>query len=165
MITRYPKLSKESLEGLQKLRDEVPLLKSESHRRRMGERGFRSLSQYNYSRWYTWDSGTRKLYKSLLPENQSEAALIGWYLVVPRRGFLDRMTKWVGERMAGTIITYSLNGDQVIRINDQDVIVNQGEGIGFHLSNVHEIKPPKREQLWACLMVLGEPDIHHPPVE
>lgn len=165
VITRYPKLTVDQVVGLKDLQSELSMTESISHRRRMGEGGINALSRYSYSRWYSWDSKTRQLFKSHIPEQQANAALIGWYLKIPRRGFLDRMTTWVGSKEAGTIIAYSLNGDQVIRINDQDVIVNQGEGIGFHLSNIHEIKPPKREQLWACLMVLGEPDIHHPTAE
>ncbi len=163
MYVRFPKLSDEALATLQRLRDQVQFTESESHRRRMGENGQQALSRYRYSRYFFWPHAIRSAFKAQFPSKQAGQAVVGWYLELdPEVGFLDRMTYWVGKRQSGTSIAYALHADQVIYINDEPVTVPKGEGIGFNLSEIHEIKPSDDGQLWACVMVLGAPERYQP---
>ncbi|MNF18686.1 hypothetical protein D3C80_2229140 [compost metagenome] len=45
---------------------------------------------------------------------------------------------------------------QHILINGQKVILNAGEGIAFHVSQLHEVKKSKLDALWANTMVQGK---------
>lgn len=157
MYTRYSKLSDESLAALDQLCTELEWKHSTSHRRRMGENGINALSEYDNTRWFTWTHEQRLRFRAAMPENQQKKALVGYYIqFAPVTGFLDRMTTWVDKpASSGTIIAYALQDNQVIYLNDEPVVVNRGEGIGFNLGTVHEVKASEQGQLWANMMVLG----------
>lgn len=160
MITRLKKLSPTKVHTLRQLFDTFNLRQASSHRQRMGENRSANLSVYFTTRWFSWRSHVRDLFKEQLPVGMVNQAMVGWYLSLPpETGFLDRMTTWVGkEAGSGTAMAYSLQDGQVILLNDTEYVVNRGEGIGFHLSEVHEIKSSTEGQLWACVMVRGNPD-------
>lgn len=146
-------LSPTAVHVLSDLAANVAFTRSESHRRRMGANGQDALSQYLYSRWYTWDRKQRLRFKRALPQPLIERALVGWFLALPPGdGFLDRMEAWVGVPMSGTVVAYALNRDQRVLLNDTEVFVPQSEGLIFNLQVVHEIKPSPTGQLWACVM-------------
>jgi hypothetical protein len=154
----YPALSAEQQAELIELSKEMKWIEAYSFRRRMGVNGADALSIYKNTRWFTWTAKQRNKYKALLPEHMVNQAVVGWYLDLPAGdGFLDRMTVWVDKPNSGTAIAYALRGDQTILINDKPVLVKQGQGIGFSLREIHEIKPSEEGQLWACVMVRGQP--------
>lgn len=160
MITRLKKLSPSKAHALYQLFDTFTLKQASSHRLRMGENRMDNLSVYFTTRWFKWRYQVRDLFKEQLPEAMVNQAMVGWYLhLPPETGFLDRMTTWVDKQAgSGTVMAYALQDGQVIILNEQEHVVNRGEGIGFHLSEVHEIKPSTEGQLWACIMVRGNPD-------
>ena len=158
MYVRYPKLSDDNLATLEELVRELNWVASISHRRRMGENLQDNLSQYTNTRWFKWTHEQRQRFRSAIPENQHSKALVGYFIeFAPKTGLLDRMTTWKDDPAnSGTIIAYALK-DGVILLNDTEVDVKRGEGIGFNLSVIHEIKPSDNGQLWANLMVMGDP--------
>lgn len=158
MFTRFPSLTLKEVKELNTLAESVEMIPSASHRRRIGDNGKNNLSNYQYSRYFNWTHEQREQFKTFFPEAVSSKALVGWFLDIPAEvGLLDRMSTWVGKKMAGTSIAFALANDQTIYINDQKVVVPKGEGIGFKLSEVHEIRKGGPEQRWACVMVLGDP--------
>lgn len=162
MHVMFPPLAEDAVEQLIELRKELRMTESKSHRRRMGAHRHKALSQYRYSRWYTWTSEQRKRFKALFPSKPVDNALIGWFLELDKvDGFLDLMTYWFNKPMAGTVVSYALT-DASIWLNDERIDVPKGTGIGFNLSVLHEIKPQMNDQLWACVMVLGNPKKHLP---
>lgn len=158
MYKLYPKLSKDAIDNLKALRGELPMVESHSIRRRMGENGPARLSWYLTTRSFTWTAAQRARFVAELPPVQTKGSLVNWFVEYPAKtGFLDRMVYWVGADIAGTVIAYALDGDYEILIQDKRVVVPRGEGIGFNLREIHEIKESKTGQLWACMMVLGDP--------
>ncbi len=158
MYTNYPKLSEEAIAELKALRQELPMVESHSIRRRMGENGPKRLSWYLTTRSFTWLSAQRARFNAQLPAVQTEGSVVNWFVEYPAHtGFLDRMVYWVDKDRAGTVIAYALDGDYEILLEDKSVVVPRGEGIGFNLRVIHEIKESKPGQLWACMMVLGDP--------
>lgn len=160
MITRLKKLTPSRVTRLRELFDTFSLTQATSHRQRMGENGAENSSVYFTTRWFGWRYQVRDLFKEQLPPAIVSKALVGWFLhLPPNTGFLDRMTTWVGrEDESGTAMAYSMQDGQVIRLNDVEHQLNRGDGIGFNLSEVHEIFPSDAGQLWACVMVRGRPD-------
>lgn len=159
MYTLYPKLSEENITELKALKGELNFVESKAQRRRMGENGLNRASWYLTSRSFTWLQEQRARFAKLVPEKQVKNSLVSWFVEYPAKtGFLDRMTYWVDKTMAGTVIVYALDGDYEILIENKRVVVPRGEGIGFSLRLVHEIKESKAGQLWACMMVLGDPE-------
>jgi len=159
----YPALDEQNVKALVELRSEFELPNVRSNSRRMGENSCHNLSVYKNTRWFSWNRDQRQRFKDALPKKQWEKAVVGWFLDFPaKEGFLDRMTTWVNEVQSGTIIAYALRTNQSILINDEPVMVKKGEGIGFSLRNIHEIKRSQEGQLWACVMVLDSPDRYMP---
>jgi hypothetical protein len=160
MITLLKKLSPTRVTRLRQLFDTFNLKQASSHRLRMGENGASNQSVYFTTRWFTWRYQIRDMFKAQLPEAMVNSAMVGWFLhLPPETGFLDRMTTWVGkEAGSGTAMAYSLQDGQVIYLNDIPHQLNRGDGIGFNLSEIHEIRPSAEGQLWACVMVRGRPD-------
>lgn len=162
MYTIYPKLTDAQVKALIALKGELPMVQSLSLRRRMGENGVNNLSEYMNSRWFTWSRKQRQVFRDNFPERQWEKCVVAWFLEVPpNTGFLDRMTYWLNTPMAGTAIAYALK-DQEILIEDNVVTVPKGTGIGFSLRKIHEIKKSANGQLWACTMVMGDPEDFKP---
>lgn len=160
MITRLKKLTPTRVTRLRQLYDTFNVPQATARRLRMGENGNANSSVYHTTRWFSWRYQVRDMFKEQLPENMVNSAMVGWFLdLPPETGHLDRMTTWVGKEAAsGTAMAYSLQDGQVIYLNDVAYQLNRGDGIGFHLSEVHEIRPSKEGQLWACVMVRGRPD-------
>lgn len=158
MYVRYPKLPDESLATLEELLKELNWVNAVSHRRRMGENSYNNLSEYTNTRSFSWTHEQRERFRSTIPENQSRKALVSYFIeFAPKTGFLDRMTTWKDNpASSGTIIAYALK-DATILLNDTVVDVKRGEGIGFNLSVIHEVKASDNGQLWANMMVLGDP--------
>ena len=157
MIRLPIKLTPEQHKALSEMSREVRYTDAKSYRRRMGESG--RLSVYRYSKWLVWGLDGRKKFKSLLPETYVKRTLIGWFLDFPTiTGFLDRITTWVDKKGSGYIITYNISDTpNAILIDDEEVVVEPGEGIGFSLRHVHEIKSSKHRMTWASLMLQGPP--------
>lgn len=158
MYVRYPKLPDESLATLEKLVAELKWVNAVSHRRRMGENAYNNLSEYTNTRSFSWTHDQRERFRSAIPVKQHSKALVSYFIeFAPKTGFLDRMTTWTDNpASSGTIIAYALK-DAVILLNDTEVDVKRGEGIGFNLSVIHEIKASENGQLWANMMVMGDP--------
>lgn len=158
MYVRYPKLPDEALATLDELVKELNWVNAVSHRRRMGENRYNNLSEYTNTRWFSWTREQRDRFRSAIPEKQNSKALVGYFIeLAPKTGFLDRMTTWTDNpASSGTIIAYALK-DAVILLNDTEVDVKRGEGIGFNLSVIHEVKASENGQLWANVMVMGDP--------
>lgn len=158
MYVKFQAVSDTALLVLKDLSKEVPFVKAESYRRRMGENLNRALSIYSYSRWYGWSRHQRRIFQDNFYQESSDRSVVGWFLEIPAGdGFLDRQINWVGAKKAGCITAISLRGDQDILINDEVVTVREGEAVGFSLTNIHEIKPSTGGQLWACVMTLEDP--------
>lgn len=144
---------------LLELKEEVKFSDSAGSRMRVGKNGPYACSIYNYSKWFSWTHAQRETLKSVFPEKQTTHAMQSWFLDIPPKvGFLDVMNKWVGlGKECGKVLAYSLGGDQVIWINGSPIRLKKGEGIGFCLSEIHQIKPNLAGQLWACMMVRNKP--------
>lgn len=158
MYVTYPKLSSDSLKTLEELVLEINWADTKAHRLRLGENGGANISQYKTTRWFEWTAEQRARFRSALPDTHCKSALVGYFLgFEPKTGFLDRITTWEGDAAnSGTIIAYALK-DATILLNDVEIEVKRGEGIGFNLSVVHEVKASEEGQLWANVMVLGDP--------
>lgn len=153
MYLRYPKLDPQPLSALTHLAGAQSFENSVSYRRRIGAGGQQALSEYAYSRWYGWSRKDREGFQTCFPAHVVDRSVVGWFLKIPpTTGFLDRMTTWVGQKMAGTVLAYALMPEQELVLNDQVVTVADGEGVMFNLGIIHEIKPSSRGQLWACVM-------------
>jgi hypothetical protein len=154
MYTRLHTLSETTVAELCELKDTVSFSDSYGARRRQGKNNADALSIYNYSKWFNWTHAQRELIRKALPERQTKTAKQVWFLDIPARtGFLDVMTTWISKaHICGKICAYSLTDKQTIYIEGSAIQLNKGEGIHFCLSQIHEIKPSKEGQLWACVM-------------
>lgn len=122
---------------------------------RVGANGIEQLSVYETTKWLEWSRADRAEFKAALPTEFVEKAVIGSFLHLPANtGFLDTQDFWTKTPMAGTMCSYALEDDMDITINGQVVPVAKGQGIKFHLSNVHEISSKASSQNWACLMCM-----------
>lgn len=157
MYVFYSHLADANINTLTQLASEVEMVEARGRERRVGSNG--GISRYRNSRSFTWKHKQRELFKAQFPEKVIERMHVGSFLeITPAVGFLDRMTKWVDKPDAGVAVAYALNDDLTIYINDVEVLVAKGSGIGFSLSQVHEIKPTPTGQLWAIALVRGTPE-------
>jgi hypothetical protein len=152
MYTKLEKLTEENINSLKTLMSSVSFT---DKKKRLGAHGLDKLSIYLYSKWHDWDRNKKQTFKSNLPLAHVEKSLIGWFLHFPETvGFLDVMDAWVGKTMAGNIVAYALEENQKIWIDNQEILLEKGEGIKFSLRYLHEIKAGNPMQNWACLMLL-----------
>lgn len=150
MYNRLQNLSTENIQNLLNVASQVNFIDTN---KRMGANGVENPSIYTYSKWKTWSHSHRQLYKSMFNADDIDKALIGWYLKFSAdTGFLDLMTTWVTGRHCGSVIAYSLNNNQNLWLQGQELVLQQGEGIKFKLNVPHEVKQSSQEQLWACIM-------------
>lgn len=146
-------LSNEALQTFDSLITEVEFSNSNI---RLGANGLNQLSKYSSSRWYDWTADQRSLFKRHFGPD-SDKALVGWFLKLPAEvGFLDLMTYWEDKIMAGNIVAYSLSDNQKIRLANEEITVNRGNGIKFSLKIPHEIKKANIHQTWVCIMNLDK---------
>lgn len=120
----------------------------------MGVNGVNSLSVYNTSKWYFFGHKLRAEYKQQFPADKIAKAFTGWYLNIPKGGFIDKITTW--EDRASQNMHYfsvALYDNQVIIINDREHTFNAGDVCWFNIRNSYEIPQTDTEQLWACLLV------------
>lgn len=157
MYKQYTDVTETELEELETLSKEVKFQKAVGHRRRVGANGPNALSRYNVAKWFDWTHAQRELYRTKFPEPIQGKILQGWFLDIPRgTGFLDLMDYWVGKPLSGTVICTALK-NQSIYLDHKEIKVKKGQQIGFNLQTLHELKPSKDGQLWACVMILGCP--------
>lgn len=150
----YKKISVLSNESLSLLTSLIQEVNFSDKNIRLGANGANKLSKYSHSRWFNWNATQRSLFKSSFG-SESQKAIVGWFLTLPAdTGFLDLMTYWQDKIMAGTIIAYALDNDQRIWLNNNEIILNRGEGLEFSLRIPHEIKSSSVQQKWACIMKL-----------
>lgn len=122
---------------------------------RVGANGIEKLSVYETTKWLEWSREDRAAYKAALPAEFVEKAVIGSFLHLPATtGFLDIQDFWTKTPMAGTMCSFALEDDMDITINGETISVAKGQGIKFHLSNLHEISTKATDQNWACLMCM-----------
>jgi hypothetical protein len=151
MYKNLPKLNQENIDKLNSLRSQVPFTDKD---RRAGSSGLQKMSIYTYSKWKSWNRSQVLTFKESLDQSLVDKALIGWFLKFPATtGFLDLMTTWVGKD-CGIVSAFSLEDNQKIWLNGEEITLNKGEGIQFSLSVLHEVKTANFEQNWACLMSL-----------
>jgi hypothetical protein len=151
MYKNLPKLNQENIDNLNGLRSQITFTDTD---RRLGNSGLQKMSVYTYSKWKSWNRTQVATFKESLNQQIVDKALIGWFLKFSANtGFLDLMTTWVGKD-CGTIAAFSLEDNQKIWLNGEEITLNKGEGIQFSLSVPHEIKPAITDQCWACLMML-----------
>ncbi|MNF35470.1 hypothetical protein D3C81_331420 [compost metagenome] len=157
--THLPKIETEAVEALRTLYTEFNPRFATAQRRRVGANTNQNLSVYKDTRWFKWSAEQRKRFKDAFNNSPHVArALVGYFLEFPKNsGFLDLMDTWAdqGERSA-IIVAYAMYDGQHILINGQKVILNAGEGIAFHVSQLHEVKKSKLDALWANTMVQGK---------
>lgn len=150
----YKKLSTLPSDSVQILDSLIEEVSFNDKNIRLGANGINKLSKYSHSRWFDWTASQRSLFKMSFG-TESEKAIVGWFLTLPESiGFLDLMTYWQDKVMAGTIVSYALNNDQRIWLNNNEIILNRGEGLEFSLKVPHEIKSSNIQQNWACIMQL-----------
>lgn len=119
---------------------------------RLGANGTEKISNYSYSRWFDWTADQRMTFKNAFG-SEVDKAIVGWFLTFPANtGFLDLMTYWEDKKTAGKIVAYALNNNQKICINDNEEIINRGEGVKFSLKLPHEVKNHNIKQDWVCIM-------------
>jgi len=153
MYTLLPALDDGKVEALAELRQELTLSESTGTRLRIGKNIRDKESRYKYSRWFSWNRHQRAKYKELIPEPIVKRALQCWFLEFePHVGFLDTMTYWVGQESCGTVIAYALQDGMYINLAGNNIPVQKGEGIAFHLSTIHQVNPSQLGGLWACVM-------------
>lgn len=151
MYKKLETLTKTKLTKLQTLFSQVTFT---DKNRRVGANGLAKMSIYTYSKWTSWTRIEKAAYKECFNVKFIDKAVVGWFLHFPKdTGFLDVMNYWLDEPVAGIIVAYALD-DQEIIIDNEIVKVAAGEGIEFSLKQLHEIKPASKDQNWACLMTL-----------
>lgn len=150
MYDKITRLNDESLEILQNLISQVPF---RSDNIRIGVNKTSNKSVYSESKWYNWNRQQKIQFKEAMG-SLVDTAVVGWFIKFPQNGFLDKMDYWLDKTSAGTIVAYSLNNNNKIIMQDQEVKCDLGEGISFSLKQIHEIKPESFERNWACLMQL-----------
>jgi hypothetical protein len=149
--------TKEEVEALLALSRQVKFHAAEGYRRRVGANGPNALSRYNVSKWFDWTHAQREAFRPNFPEPLQRKAIQGWFLDIPKgTGFLDLMDYWVGKELSGSVVCTALR-KQTILLNRTPLTLEVGEQITFKLDVLHEIKPSKHGQLWACIMYLGDP--------
>lgn len=156
MYKYYNNLDDNEVEKLIELSEQVKFQKSEGHRRRVGVNGTNALSNYNVAKWFDWTHAKREQFRTNFPIPIQDKILQGWFLDIPRgTGFLDLMGYWVDKPFSGSMVATALR-DQTIFIDKKEIAVTKGQQIGFSLRSLHEIKPSKDGQLWACIMFFGD---------
>ena len=156
MYKSYEAVSEEELTELIQLSEEVVFKPATGWNRRCGANK-KAMSRYNVAKWFDWKHAQRELFRTKFPAPIQTKIIQGWFLEIPRgTGFLDLMDYWVGKPNSGTVVITALK-DQSIYIDRCEVHVKAGQQLGFNLSELHEIKPSKEGQLWACVMFLGCP--------
>lgn len=157
MYKSYEAVSDEELAELKQLSEEVIFKPATGWNRRCGANKDKVMSRYNVAKWFDWKHAQRELFRTKFPEPIQTKILQGWFLDIPRgTGFLDLMDYWVGKPNSGTVVITALR-DQTIYIDRKEIHVRPGQQLGFNLQQLHEIKPSKEGQLWACVMFLGCP--------
>lgn len=152
MIEQIENLEADKIATLKDLQNNVEFV---SDRIRLGANGVSKLSVYSFSKWKTWDRDTRNRFKECFNSEYVDNALIGWFLHLPANtGFLDQQNAWVNEKVAGTVVAYSLSDSNNIWIAGNEARISTGEGIKFNLKSIHEIKMSGTDKNWACLMLL-----------
>lgn len=153
MYEKLTNLNQTSIDGLKNLMSQVEMKNKPI---RLGKNGIANLSVYDYSKWNTWNKEHRNQFKTYFDSVILDTSLIGWFLKFPANvGFLDEMIAWKNTKMAGVIIAYSLEENQSIWIENQEIFLEKGQGIKFSLRNTHEVKNKNFDQHWACLMLPG----------
>jgi hypothetical protein len=152
MYKKLPTLTSSSIKQFENLYSSVEM---KDFPVRLGVHGASKPSYYFSSKWYDWKHDQREGFKSAFPEPYADYAVSGYFINFPAEiGRLDLQDYWVGSRMAGNMISYSLT-DNIIYINDEGISVKKGEGITFNLREYHEVKATSaHDQKWACLMTM-----------
>lgn len=149
--------SKAEVESLLELSTQVKFQAAEGYRRRVGANGPNALSRYNVAKWFDWTHDQREQFRVAFPVPLQRKAIQGWFLEIPRgTGFLDLMNYWVDKPLSGSVVCTALK-NQTILLNNTPIKLVKGQQITFKLDVLHEIKPSKEGQLWACIMYLGDP--------
>lgn len=157
MYKHYDDNTEEEVEELLTLSKEVKFQKAEGHRRRMGANKASALSRYSMAKWFDWKHAQREIFRTKFPVPIQNKILQGWFLEIPRgTGFLDLMNYWVDKPRTGKVVCTALQ-NQSIYLDHIEVKVKKGQQIGFSLQTLHEIKPSKTGQLWACVMIFDCP--------
>lgn len=157
MYKYFENNSPAEVQDLLKLSEEVKFQAAEGYRRRVGANGSNKLSRYNVAKWFDWTHAQRETFRSVFPIPLQRKAIQGWFLDIPRgTGFLDLMDYWVDKPMSGSVCCTALK-DQVIHLDHKPIKIKKGQQISFSLCTLHEIKPSKEGQLWACIMFMGDP--------
>lgn len=159
MAIKLKTLSKTELKTLTKLKGEVSFRDSYGHRMRVGTNGIKACSVYNTSKWFNWTAKQRKEIKPILGEELFNKALQVWFLDFPKiDGFLDEMNYWVDKPESGTILAWNIGPDAKFILDGEELLIGKGEGLVFHLSQLHEVKRSHNGQSWICVMVRGAPE-------
>jgi len=150
MYNTLTRLQEETVAQLEALMGELNLSQNDI---RPGMNAPEVMSVYKHSKWYDWNRLQKNKFKELLG-SEVDKAVVGWYLSLPVNGFMDKMDYWQQMVSAGTVVAYSLTDNNSIIVGDSTVTLQRGEGIKFHLKELHEIKVANFERNWACLMQL-----------
>lgn len=148
------KLPAATIEKLLEISERVTYVFSSGSRMRIGNNAPHVVSKYHYSKWFEWKGADREIFRGLFPKEIIDKAIQCWFLKYdPEVGMLDEMTFAVNARFPSSFIVTALQNGQEIIINGQSVTVNKGEVLTFQASTIHEVKPSKKGQLWACIMI------------
>lgn len=157
MYKRLEKLDPARFGVLRRLHASIPLQEARGHRVRMGVNGIERLSKYNYSRWMKWKADQRNEFKTVFPKEIIDNAVVGHFVHYPRgTGFLDRIETWKNDKSPCCIYGFVVHGEGKIILNDEEVIVPEGEGICFSLRDAHEIPATLQGQVWAFVMIFDD---------
>lgn len=153
---RVDNLSEAQVAELLALSSELSFKLSESYRRRMGDNGMDNPSMYHYSKIFDWKKVQRERFRAIIPEEHRRLMVQGYFLkLAPVTGVIDRIDQWKTGSLAGKILAYALQDNQIFYLEDKRYVLNKGEGIFWSLRLAHEIKPCADGQHWACVMVPG----------
>jgi len=143
-------LTADAIDSLESLLQEIEF---KSNDIRPGVNAPEIMSVYTHAKWYDWNRQQKNTFKNAFGDHIN-TAVVGWFITFPESGFLDIMDYWQNLPSAGFVVAYSLTDNNSIKIGNDSVILQKGEGISFSLKELHEVSAESFERRWACVMQL-----------
>lgn len=142
------------VDDLKLLASGVKFTYSKEHYVRLGEHENESISDYHFSKWYSWTRHERLSFFKLLPKELLDLTFMANFTKYQADiGYLDKIVQFRDRKQpAGRITAIALNDNQQIIVNDVLMTLDAGDVISFKVTETHAVPKSPKEALWVVTL-------------